>query len=74
MSIIISHSGLSLSDNKGRKSFSACQGFIDINEREVGPKLMTVVFHVGYKERFLKNDGSFKDIWGFLITVSLSYY
>lgn len=52
MSIIISHSGLSLSDNKGRKSFSDCQGFIDTNERVVESKLMTVVFHVGYEEQF----------------------
>lgn len=47
MSIIIPHSGLSLLDDKGRKGFSACQRFIDINDREVGSKLMTVVFHVG---------------------------
>lgn len=52
MNIIISHSGLSLSDIKGRKSFSACQRFIDINERVVESKLMTVVFHVGSEEQF----------------------
>lgn len=45
---------------KVEEVFKFVRGFIDINEREVQSKLMTVVFHVGKGEQVFKTTALFK--------------